>query len=158
MTLQHSIGAVHICHNSMIVFICVLLGLPGDSGLEIGRGRTPSLRILQFIHTLQQQGPFIHTDPLSRCEWRAECIKVCQLLSQNQRMWSYFIFMLRWSEHEETWPETNSWLKGMQVSCSEWWSNDNFHAACQFFISTDNFPGTPNRSFYCPNFPYPNLM
>lgn len=80
----------------MGVFICMLLGLPGDSELEIGRVRTPSLRILQFIHTLQQQGPFIHTDPLSLCEWRAECIKVCQLLSQNQRPWSYFISMLQW--------------------------------------------------------------
>lgn len=80
----------------MVIFICMLLGQPGDSELEIGRGRIPSLRILQFIHTLQQQGPFIHTDPLSLCEWRAECIKVCQLLSQNQRLWSYFISTLRW--------------------------------------------------------------
>lgn len=95
-TLQYFKGTVKIYHNSMAGFICMLLGQPGDSELEIGRGRIPSLRILQFIHTLQQQGPFIHTDPLSLCEWRAECIKVCQLLSQNQRLWSYFISTLGW--------------------------------------------------------------
>lgn len=71
--------------QDMMVLKRRLLDLPGDSGLEIGRKRTPSLRILQFIHTLQQQGPFIHTDPLSLCEWRAECTKVCQLLSQKAK-------------------------------------------------------------------------
>lgn len=38
-------------------------GWQGGSELEGGEGKLPSLRILQFIHTLQQQGPFIHNRP-----------------------------------------------------------------------------------------------
>lgn len=87
MTRQYFIDAEQICHNSMIRYVSFhAIGVAGDSGLEIGRRRTPSLRILQFIHTVQQPKPFIHTDPLSLCEWRAGCIKVCQLLSQDMEV------------------------------------------------------------------------
>lgn len=84
--------------------------------LEIGWGRTPSLRILQFIHTLQQQGPFIHTDPLPQWEWRAECIKVCQLFDTTKGCFRASVL------------GCGKMLTSIETT--SWWNVDNKYSRC----------------------------
>lgn len=93
----------------------MLAGLPGDPEPEIGRGRTPSLRILQFIHTLQQQGPFIHTDRPTitvRVEgWVYQGLPT--FISQTKRLCRHFTCTRSGGRivEREAWGDTNSCCK-----------------------------------------------
>lgn len=161
-TAQCSIYAGQIFQNSLIFFKCILQGLSGDSRLEVGEEKLPSLRILQFIHTLQQEGPFIHTDPPSLCEWRAQCSKVRQLfffffLSQNQRMCCYFSLLCsdqvsmrrrgqnvsaNWERHRGT------KRRGMQVL----WHHESeaMTTLCCLGKPNQTFFSLSNLSLHCP--------